>query len=96
MSFTDVRIVAIALILAVTYGTFLFFNAQAEQTDYSSKIENSTQYETPDSGNFFTQLESIGQMQDDHPEIFFINSMVFGVVAFLLVFVGLRFIRGTG
>lgn len=96
MSFADIRIVAVALILAVTYGTFLFLNANAGQVEYTTDEINTTQYDTPDSGSFFSSLRSITTLQEDNPEIFFINTILFGVISFLLVFVGLRFLRGTG
>jgi len=97
MSFADLRIVAIAIILAVTYSTFLFLNAsQNTPVDYTAGISNTSQYDTPDSGSFFDNLQEIGKLQSLNPEIFFMNTILFGTIAFLLVFVGLRFLRGTG
>jgi hypothetical protein len=95
MSDVDMRIVAIALIFSITYGTFLYMNMNEEQTSISAGSVNSTEYNTPDSSGFFDTLNSLGQMQDSHPEIFFINTMLFGVIAVLLIFVGLRFLRGV-
>lgn len=96
MAEVDVRIVAIAVLMFVTYGTFLYLNANADQEEVESGSVNATQFDTPDSGGFFSTLAEIGQMNTEYPEIFFINTMLFGTVAFLLVFVGLRFLRGTG
>lgn len=96
MAGADIKIVAIALIIFVTYGVFLYLNASAEETIISSQNINSSDYTTPESTGFWATVTEIGQMNIDNPEIFFINSILFGTIAFLLVFVGLRFLRGTG
>ena len=116
MSFADIRIVAIALILSITYGTFLVMNAEETSTvfevgnptfdnmgteqRYDDSVKhgdiNSTDYDKPNAFNLMDTLNKIGQMNMDHPELFFINSILFGTIAFLLVFIGLRFLRGTG
>jgi hypothetical protein len=97
MADADIKVVAIALILFVTYGTFLFLNASASiPTGVTGAGINATDYTTPDTGSFWSTVTEIGSMQDNHPEIFFINTILFGTIAFLLLFVGLRFLRGTG
>jgi len=97
MSYADLRIVAIALILAVTYGTFLYLNANAQTTSITNPgLTNTTDYNTPNSGSFWSDLTTITTMQASNPEIFFINTMLYGIIGFLLVFIFLRFLRGTG
>ena len=97
MGDSDLRIVAIALILFTTYGIFVYLNANAGFTAVqAAQIQNSSQFDTPDSSGFISTLDNIGDMNVDYPEIFFINSILFGTIAFLLLFVGLRFLRGTG
>lgn len=96
MSFSDLRIAAIAIILFLTYGTFLYLNASAEQTELSASVTNVSEFNTPDSVSFFDVLTEIGHMNTQYPEIFFLNTMLFGTIGFLLVFVGLRYLRGTG
>ena len=101
MSFADIRIVLIAFILFITYGTFLFMNASESNIEGgvevgASSMANSTQFDTPDSGSFMGTLTTIGNMNTEQPELFFINSILFGGIAFILVFIGLRFLRGTG
>lgn len=92
----DIKIVSIALVLALTYGTFVFMNANASTpTMQAPDTLNSTQYDTPDSGNFFSQLDQVKELNVDNPELFFINTIVFGTIAFLIAFVGLRFLRGV-
>lgn len=96
MSFSDLRIAAIAIIIFFTYGTFLYLNANATQNQLNATVTNSSEFNTPDSTSFFNTLDEIGDMNTQYPEIFFINTMLFGTIAFLLVFVGLRYLRGTG
>ena len=96
MAEADIKIVIIAVVLAVTYGTFLYLNAAANQTDFSVGGVNASQYDTPDSGSFFDTLSEIGSISVDSPELFFINTILFGTIAFILVFIGLRFLRGVG
>lgn len=96
MSGVDIKIVAIALFFAVTFGAFNFLKANESTQNYEVVGINSSQYNTPDSGNFFTQIDNVKEMNVNNPEIFFVNSIVFGTIAFLLAFVVLRFVRGTG
>lgn len=96
MSGVDIKVVAIALVFAITYGIFIFLNANADTTTYDAGGVNASQYNTPEAGNFFSQLDQVKELNVNNPEIFFINSILFGTIAFLLVFVGLRFLRGTG
>jgi hypothetical protein len=97
MGDADLKIVAIAIILFVTYGTFLYLNASANVApSITVSGINGTDYTTPTTGSFWDTITEVGSMQDNHPEIFFINTILFGTIAFLLLFVGLRFLRGTG
>lgn len=97
MADSDIKIVAIAIIIAITYGTFIFLNAGAGTDSFNPGGElNASAYNTPEAGDFFEQIESLKKMNVDNPEIFFINTILFGTIAFLLVFVGLRFLRGSG
>lgn len=92
----DIRVVAFALLLFFTYGTFLYLNASAEQEELSAQSINASEYDTPESSGFWSTITEIGQMNTDNPEIFFLNTMLFGTVAILLAFVGLRYLRGVG
>ncbi len=94
MGGNDIGVVAVALIIALTYGVFLFYYSNADTNEYGMNIPNATQFDTPDSGNFFQQLSNIASISVDNQEIFFVNIMLFGAIAFLLVMVGLRFLRG--
>jgi len=102
MSFADLRVVMVAFILFVTYSTFLFMNASESGVVNEVGVNsfagfgNTTKYNDPDAGGFFGTLTTIGEMNTNTPELFFINSILFGAIAFILVFVGLRFLRGTG
>lgn len=97
MAEADIKIVAISLIFAITYGTFIFLNTNADTNTFNSGTAlNSSDYNTPEASNFFTQLEQIKDLNVNNPEIFFVNTILFSTIAFLLVFVGLRFLRGTG
>jgi len=92
----DLGIVAIVFILMVTYGTFLFMYSNSEQSSYGYTDQiNKSDYNTPNSGNFFDQVENVKDLNVDNPEIFFINSMIFGTLGLLVAFVGLRFLRGS-
>lgn len=97
MADSDIKIVAISVLIAVTYGTFLFLNSSAGSDTFNpgGKL-NSSAYNTPDSKDFVEQVETLKKTNVDIPEIFFINTILFGTIAFLLVFVGLRFLRGSG
>ena len=96
MSFADIRIVAIVLVLASTYGIWLF--------EYSSQTTSSIQnpgmpgqnYTEPSSSSFFGTINNAVKINVQNPEIFFINSILFITLALLVVFVGLRYLRGTG
>lgn len=97
MSFADIRIIAIALILTVTYSIFLFLNASVPNAEsYEAGKINASDYTTPEASSFWDTVDKIGFMQIQNPELFFINFMLFSTISFLLVFVGLRFLRGTG
>lgn len=94
MGESDMKIVAIAVIIFITYGIFLYLNASANLKEVTAESVNSSDFNVPESNGFFDTVTEIGQMSIENPEIFFINSMLFGVIAFLLVFVVLRFARG--
>lgn len=101
MSFADLRVVMVAFILFITYSTFLFMNANESGVVNSAGVGaasfgNTTAYNTPDSSSFFGTLSTISAMNTNTPELFFINSILFGGIAFIVVFIGLRFLRGTG
>ena len=95
MSFVDVRIIAIVVILSATYGTwyFMYSSANIEEKNVNMPDIN---YTAPASHDFFSVLDNMRQISVDNPEIFFVNSILFTAIGFLIVFVGLRYLRGTG
>jgi hypothetical protein len=96
MSFADIRIVALVSILAITYGTWLFFYSSAPADNMDIPGQPGENYSALSSSGFFSTLSKLGQLQTDNPEIFFVNTILFSTIALLLVFVGLRYLRGTG
>lgn len=97
MSYADLRVVAIVLVLAASYGIFTFLFAlepQQETLDDPGNLDMN--YSTPQSSGFWGAVNNAISMQVNDPEIFFINSILFGTLAFLILFIGLRFFRGTG
>lgn len=91
----DLGFVAIILVLALTYGTFMFLysseNVEPGQPYNSMASEN---YTAPSSTGFWSSISDVAALNVSSPEIFFINTIVFGTIATLLVLVGLRFLRG--
>lgn len=91
----DLGFVAIILVLALTYGTFMFLyssdNIEPGRPYNSMAAEN---YTAPSSSGFWSSISDIAALNTSSPEIFFINTIVFGTIATLLVLVGLRFLRG--
>lgn len=97
MSYADLRVVAIVLVLAASYGIFTFLFAlepQQEALDDPGNLDMN--YSTPESSSFWDSVNNAISMQVNDPEIFFINSILFGTLGFLILFIGLRFFRGTG
>lgn len=92
----DLRIVAIAFILASTYGTFMYFYSSQPAGDSNSPALPGQNYTAPESMSFFSTLKNMIALNIDNPELFFVNSILFGTLAFLVVFVFLRYLRGTG
>lgn len=95
MSFADLRIVAIVVILASTYGIFNFLYSSAANEEQAVNMPD-INYTEPASNDFFSTLDNIRKMNVENPEIFFVNSILFTVIGFLIIFVGLRYLRGTG
>lgn len=93
----DLGFIAIILILALTYGTFLFMysseNTEPGQPYNSMASEN---YTAPSSSGFWSSLSNVVSLNTSSPELFFINTIVFGTIGTLTVLVGLRFLRGQG
>ena len=96
MSGSDIRIVAIAFLLMMTYGTFMYLYVDDSNKEYTFDNLNSTQYSTPDSSNFFDIINDIKDLSVNNEEIFFVNTIFFGLLSLLIVFIGLRYLRGTG
>lgn len=95
MSYADLQILAIALILATTYGIFMFMYASQPATELQVP-ETGTNYTPPSEGDFFSNVNAAVKLNTENPEIFFVNSILFTTIAFLLVFIFLRYVRGTG
>ena len=95
MSGVDVQIVAIVIIFASAYGIFNYMYAQGSIEDQTINMPD-VNYTNPESGNFFNTVDEIRQLNVDNPEIWFVNSILFTVIAFMIVFIGLRYLRGTG
>lgn len=93
----DLGFIAIILIIALTYGTFMFLyssdNIEPGQTYNSMAAEN---YTAPSSTGFWSSLSDAVSLSTSSPELFFINTIVFGTIGTLTVLVGLRFLRGQG
>ena len=95
MSFVDVRIIAIVVILSATYGTWFFMYSSANIEEQKVNMPD-INYTSPASYDFFSVLDEMRSMSVENPEIFFVNSILFTAIGFLIVFVGLRYLRGTG
>lgn len=93
----DLGFVAIVLLIALTYGTFMFLYA-AENPEPGKPYNQmpAENYTHPDSTNFWGSLNAIVSLNTSSPELFFINTILFGTIATLTVLVGLRFLRGQG
>lgn len=97
MADSDIKLVAIAVLIAITYSTFLFLNSGAGSDTFNPGGKtNSSAYNTPESKDFFDRIDTMKKTNVDVPELFFINTILFGTIAFLLGFVLLRFLRGSG
>lgn len=95
MSYADILIVTIIVVFATTYGVFNYMYAQGSIEDKA--LENpGMNYTSPNSDSFFNTVDEVRQINVDNPEIWFVNSILFSVMGFLVVFLILRFARGTG
>lgn len=95
MSFADIRIMAIVVILAATYGIFIYMYSSANVEEQNVNMPD-INYTSPESNDFFSTLDNIRKMNVENPEIFFVNSILFTAIGFMIVFIGLRYLRGTG
>jgi len=96
MSYADLRIVGIAFILASTYGTFMYFYTSQPAEGSSIPSLPGQNYTAPESSSFFSTLKNMVALNMENPELFFVNSILFGTLGFLIVFIFLRYLRGTG
>jgi len=95
MSYADLRIVAIAVILASTYGIFMYFYS-SQPAEGNTPLLPGQNYTAPESSSFFSTLKNMVALNMENPELFFVNSILFGTLGFLIVFIFLRYLRGTG
>lgn len=98
MSYADVRIIAIVMVLASTFGVWQLMYAQSTMPSNSQEViaPNHTAYGNPNPGNIWEIVLKSVSISVSSPEIFFINSIFFFVMIILVIFIMLRFIRGTG
>lgn len=90
----DLGFVAIILIIALTYGTFMFMYSNEQEPGQPYNKMAAENYTSPSSTGFWSSLSNVVSMNTSSPELFFINTIVFGVIGTLTVLVGLRFLRG--
>ena len=91
----DLGFVAIILVLALTYGTFLFmYSSDNQEPGQPYNQQAAENYTSPSSSGFWSSLSDVVSLNTSSPEIFFINTIVFGTIGTLVVLVGLRFLRG--
>lgn len=96
MGDADVHFVAIVVLLASTYGVFTYlYSSQPAESSSSSDLPGQN-YTAPESSSFFGTLKNMIALNMENPELFFVNSILFGTLAFLVVFIFLRYLRGTG
>lgn len=92
----DIMVVLIVLILAATWATWLFLFANSSTTSPQGPLSIPGQnYTAPDSSGFFGQIGKLEQLSINNPEIAFVNGIVFIPIGFILVFIALRFFRGS-
>lgn len=96
MSFADLRIVAIAIVLSTTYGLFMYFYSAQPAGSPQNPAMPGQNYTAPESASFFQTVQNMISLNVQNPEIFFVNSILFFTMAALIVFVVLRYLRGTG
>lgn len=96
MSYADLQIVAIALILSTSYGVFMFMYAEQPTSELQTQTGNYSNYSQPSSGDFFSNVNAAVKLNMENSEIFFVNSILFTPIVFLLAFIFLRYVRGTG
>lgn len=95
MGDADVHFVAIVVLLAITYGIFMYLHSD-QPAESSTPSLPAQDYTAPESSSFFSTLQKMIALNMENPELFFVNSILFGTIAFLGVFVFLRYLRGTG
>ena len=97
MSFADIRIIAILVIFISLYGVFNVLYVSNEVTQSGSfSSNNSNAYDHPDTGDFWTTMNSMAAVNTTVPELAFLNATIFLAFSAIVVFLGLRFLRGTG
>lgn len=96
MSFSDIRIVAILVLFVGLYAFFNFLYASSEQNQDTFVGNSTNTYNTPASSGFWTTINNIAQFNTKTPEIAFLNTTIFLTFSAIVVFLGLRFFRGTG
>ena len=97
MSFVDVRVVAYVVVLAAAYAIFATsYGVQPLATTGTLQPFGASAVQHTDDAGFFDTIKQAVELNIDTPELFFINSILFSTLAILIVFVGLRYVRGTG
>jgi hypothetical protein len=92
----DLQIIAIVLILSITYGTFMFLYGADNSPGTAYQQIPGQNYTTPDSSGFWSSIKTAVSLNIDNPEIFFVNTILFGTLGTLVVLIALRFLRGQG
>lgn len=97
MSFIDVKIILICFVMFGTLGIFNYLLANS-QTNTNTQLDNTynENYTSPSSTNFFSTVNTMISFQFDNPELIWINVILFGALSAIAIFIGLRFLRGTG
>ncbi len=90
----DVRIVGFVLILVASYGVFTYLYSSHQVSNNPPPLPGQD-YTTPGSSSFFSTLKNMIALNFENPELFFVNSILFGTLAFLVVFIFLRYLRGV-
>jgi hypothetical protein len=90
----DIVLVAIILLLGGIYGTFIFLYGSGDVPGTTGLARPEQNYTVPESTGLWDSLTGMISLNLEQPEIFFMNTIVFGTLATLLVLVVLRFLRG--
>lgn len=93
MAEADFRIITLMVFFVASYGVFMYFYANEQETRMNSTMPGQN-YTEPSSTGFFSTVKSMIKINIEQPEIGFVNSIFFIPLGFLLVFVGLRYFRG--